>query len=162
MKDHVRRRRARYISQHASSPSKLHYSLVVCSPVTGASGGESRRIEAVSSQYIKVRQKIDDNRTHLIQVDNHEGKQNNYELTRIRKCRAAHNLLHPPAMAGLRWSLTMPRYRLVCYWKGDKCQTQKWKGRDLDKYDRIHRWDHTLPAWKFKDDLNQQDWNQRW
>jgi hypothetical protein len=99
-KDHVRRGRARYISQHASSPSKLNYSSVVCSPVTGASGGESRRIEAVSSQDIKVRQKIEDIRTRLIQVDNQEGKQNNYEF-RIRKCRAAHNLLHPPAMAGL-------------------------------------------------------------
>jgi len=57
MKDHVRRGRARYISQHASSPSKLSYSLVVCSPVTGASGGESRRIEAVSSQALRFDRK---------------------------------------------------------------------------------------------------------
>jgi hypothetical protein len=56
--------------------------------------------------------KMEDNRAHLIQVDNQIWKhisqveftvfpKNFTELTRIHKCQAAHNLLRPPAMVGL-------------------------------------------------------------
>ncbi|CAK7340342.1 unnamed protein product [Dovyalis caffra] len=55
----------------------LHWCFVVCSPLPGISGSESRRIEAVSSQDIKVRPSMEDDWAHLNEVDNQVGKQIN-------------------------------------------------------------------------------------